>query len=116
MLRVKNANNGLRSNRNPFIHHFEGENVWHHVINPAHLGLLFACSQTAVASSALLMTGLKTTRTDVPALIQRRRHLARIGRDLLQGRWTIKMLASVTNHISNFLKSIMQAIESLCII
>ena len=54
---------GRRNSFRPLIHILDGENVWHQVIKPMQRELTLACWQRAVASAALLMTGLKTTST-----------------------------------------------------
>ena len=42
-------------------HIFEGENVWHHVITPAHLSSKFAALIVSVASSGVFTVTLYTT-------------------------------------------------------
>ena len=54
---------GLRSSLRPLIHILDGENVWHQVMKPMHLAALFASWQSAVISSGVVITGLKTTFT-----------------------------------------------------
>ncbi len=60
---------GLRSCLRPLIHIFDGENVWHQVMRPMHSGALFASWQSAVMSSGVVITGLKTTLTGIAGAI-----------------------------------------------
>ena len=58
---VARWHHGFCRSLRPLSHILDGENVWHHVITPAHASSKFAALTVSVASSEVLTTVLNTT-------------------------------------------------------